>query len=43
LFDTYQFEDLLKKGLFFQQHTVSEEKLAENPGYVAGNSSIVNS
>jgi hypothetical protein len=32
LFDTYQFEDLLKKGLFFQQHTVSEEKLAENPG-----------
>ena len=32
LFDTYQFEDLLKKGLFLQQHTVSEEKLAENPG-----------
>jgi len=26
------FENLYKRGLLFQQHTVSEEKLAENPG-----------
>ncbi len=26
------FENLYKRGLFFQEHTVSEEKLAENPG-----------